>query len=397
VAAVTTDNNGLANIGSETVSSLAGEIILRLESDAPASVDVRATITNGAAANLHLVTQPSGLSEPDSTLRPGAKLQLVDDAGNGVPGRPIVAMLCEARTEFETPEERDSVNSGVRTMIAGQRTRTTAASILDSDACSRNALTAATLGGTTLVVTDRDGFATFSDLSIKGRKAAYRIVFGLGSAMQLETFTGLIEHDPEAESGRSTVVISAIKSIAGVAPENEFFDLRFMFRYTRHWFSLAAVDVSLTDRSTDTPTSTQKAVSDATMSFNYQSPLSKPRLSDGRYDRAVFAGLGLRVFRTLPYVGAHLGSLELGGSPFQGSMGTLGYYRRFDDNEYTIGEETLKAARSNLFVDFFVRSSTIAFFETLNIRGTLLLPIEKEKGIESRIAIAVPLGTVRVF
>lgn len=62
-----------------------------------------------------------------------------------------------------------------------------------------------------------------------------------------------------------------------------------------------------------------------------------------------------------------------------------------------VNGDSINTTRSNLGVEFFLRSSMVDFFRLLTIRGSVLMPLERKGDITSRIAIAVPVGTIYPF
>ena len=108
-------------------------------------------------------------------------------------------------------------------------------------------------------------------------------------------------------------------------------------------------------------------------------------------------GVQVRIFNTLPYWGAHFGSVEHAGSPFNGSSATFGVLHRMTDTLSVVQGDTLVSEPWNLFADFFLTSSSIAFFKALNLRGGVLLPLKGGKKLDSRIVVSVPVGTINLF
>ena len=111
----------------------------------------------------------------------------------------------------------------------------------------------------------------------------------------------------------------------------------------------------------------------------------------------MFAGVMLRVFTTLPYYGVTFGSVEHGASPFQGSTFSLSVLHRMSDTLNVVGVDTVTSTPMNILADFFLRSSTIDFFKTLNLRGGFLLPLHAGSKLQSRIVVSVPVGTLNLF
>ncbi|MBI4420625.1 MAG: hypothetical protein HY560_07350 [Gemmatimonadetes bacterium] len=272
--------------------------------------------------------------------------------------------------------------------------------IEDGDAakCRNDTSGMAALLGTTSISADQRGRAEFTDLAFSGPEGRYRLVFsvrGLPDSIAGDT-SDVMLYDPGRDLNRSYVVVSAIKSIAGRVPEAEFFDARFRFRYGPTLFALAGFDVSLANRSTDTVRSSQELLTEAHITLNGSLYTSKDSTTS-RPERSLFGGAQLRVFNTLPYWGFHMGSVEHAGSAFEGSTFTLGLLFRLSADTTVVDTEKLIAEKVNVFTDFFLRSTVIPFFQTLNLRGGVLLPLSGERRVSSRIAVSVPIGTITFF
>lgn len=336
---------------------------------ASASLSVSILVVHGPATRVVITRQPSSQIVSDSVLRVQPIVRALDNAGNAREGVEIQSDICYKRT-------------------------------LDSLSCTGSVRGGALLGNT-VIKTDVNGEARFNDLVVQGPDGYYRLVFrilgGLRDAAGSDT-SGLMLYDADRVFDRSYVVISAIKSIAGRIPSDEFFDVRFRYRYHRNVFALANIDVALSNRGTDTVRSNQQALTEAAVSLNW-SPLSATRLTPvtEERERSLFFGVQLRVFNTLPYWGSHLGSVEHAGSPFTGSSATIGVLHRMADTLGVVGGDTLVSQPWNLFADFFLTSSSIPFFKALNLRGGILLPLKGGRKLDSRIVVSVPVGTINLF
>lgn len=181
-------------------------------------------------------------------------------------------------------------------------------------------------------------------------------------------------------TGRSFVILSLIKSIAGEIPQDEFFDLRLKFggaavqrdafrevacpragldsgivtRLRRRddaiervcgvmehswlrsmmakdrYFTAASVDVSLTTRADTTKAdSTRRRLTDAGLSLNWIAVGDTGITAT----RMWFASARYKIFNTKSFVGGGIGGLELAGSRLEGTHLTLSYlYRVYDDS-----------------------------------------------------------------
>ena len=191
------------------------------------------------------------------------------------------------------------------------------------------------LRGNVLVQSDSVGDATFKDLTFAGPSGKYRLTFAtLHSAQESGDPSGgeqrprscgdtsdIMVYDAERASDRSYVAASAIKSIAGIIPNDEFFEIRGRFRYGPRLFGMASIDVALSNRGSDTVRSTQQALTEAAVSLNYavSSVGTRRTAITDEYDRTLFVGGVVRVFNTLPYLGAQVGSVENATSAFAGA------------------------------------------------------------------------------
>jgi hypothetical protein len=67
------------------------------------------------------------------------------------------------------------------------------------------------------------------------------------------------------------------------------------------------------------------------------------------------------------------------------------------DTMSVLDGDTLTSRPWNIIADFFLRSSSIDFFKTLNLRGGFLLPLRSGTRLQSRIVVSVPVGTLNLF
>ncbi len=315
--------------------------------------------------------EPSPTAAAETLIVRGARIRVSDLGGNDVPGI-SVAVRPLARTGTV-----DTSHFSVGSVISGQ----------------------------TSAETDANGIAQFDSLKIVGPSGSYRLQYvvryqkaggGSDSAM---TWSQTIRHNPDRNSNQSFVVVSAIKTISGVAPKNEFFDLRFRFRFSQNLFGLGQVDFGLSGTG-DSVHSTQHELTEAAVSLNKVVWTYKD-LEIGRVERALYVGPTLVVFNTLPYVGIQFGSIEHAGSAFQGSSMQVAVLSRLSPDTNFVGGDTLFAAKQNLYASFFVRSSTIAFFKALNLRGGVVLPFDfghlKGGRLSTRLVVSVPVGSIDFF
>lgn len=202
----------------------------------------------------------------------------------------------------------------------------------------------------------------------------------------------------EGVQDSSHVLISAIKSISGEVPENEFFALNWRVNYTRRLFTLANVDIALSDAETDTVTSSESRLTEAGISANLDVSAFFDARHRSSYERTVFAGGITKIFNTEAYYGMIAGSIELHESPFFSSYFFAGYLRRFFPvtAQSSIRRDGKRLADDNLYAEFLIHSSEVNFFRYLAVKGGVLIPMLGRKGefedVQFRITIAVPVG-----
>lgn len=375
-----TGPNGVAVFAALTLTGRARQVPISFSTQG-AQVNYSLHLAAGDGERLRITTQPAGRLTYDSAFLARPVVRVLDVAGNVVSAAEVQAELCQ--------------------VVAGDtkgRVRLDGLVGLDVKArsCAMQTVITGSLTGQTSVHTDSSGSAEFRDLRFRGGAGVYLMRFRL-PANDATVETGLMVYDPVRDYDQNYVAISAIKTISGVTPQNEFFDLRFRFRLHDDYHLLAATDLALSNRGTDSVTSSSKRLTEATLLLNRNIYFARAIGTDVP-QRLLYAGGGLKVFNTIPYYGPHIGGIEMGGSPFQGSSLTVGYYQRlFSDTTTVVDSDTLSLARSNIGIDFYLRSSTLEFFKILTIRGTVFLPMVAHGQVSSRIAVAVPVGDIHVF
>jgi hypothetical protein len=247
------------------------------------------------------------------------------------------------------------------------------------------------------------------------------------------------EHDPYFDDRDANFLnASVIKSIAGERPSTEFFDLRFRIqihdrpgwvdtmvvdtvaagsggrprtrmvrigeagaegkrltlrlRQPLTLFTISAIDVALSSVVDSVPGDSaaqreRKKLTEGTLGIYLGLP-AVTRVTENKVVRfrRYFVGPLIKIFSTDPYYGVSAGSVELGGSSLRSSYLFTALLRRF------YPDPALRL--HNFYVEFFLRSSNIDFFEVLSLRGGVLFPLGKEaerQGVTSRIAIEVPV------
>jgi hypothetical protein len=368
----TTDDRGIAEISVKAWRPKAGSTTLGAVVGGRELASKTITITSGSASTLRVIRQPPVRILADSAFQTAPTVKAVDVAGNAVPGVEIHAKLCGRRHNEKAPDDPSCLNPRL----------------------------GAELAGTLVATTNEVGEAEFKDLSFHGRDGQYYISFDASlystTGQPVREKSSIFDYNPDDAFDRSYVTISAIKSIAGIIPENEFFDLRFRFRVAPRMHVLASTDLSLTARNTDSVKSTQKSLTEGGVLANLEVHRRRDPVSDIP-ERAIYLGGQIKVFNTIPYYGAHIGNVELGGSPFHGSSATFALLYRAYRNTVIVNGDTIQPAPKNLMADFFLRSSRIDFFKVLTIRGSILMPLQKEGQLSSRLTIAIPVGQLDIF
>ncbi len=212
----------------------------------------------------------------------------------------------------------------------------------------------------------------------------------------------LVKFDLRADQNPCFFYIGAIKSIAGIKPSTELFDILIKFNYGKGFFSFASIDFAFTEETTeetdDEAEVTKENLTEVGFSLNYD--LNKLFKSQ---DRHIFLGLSAKVFDSVPYAGVHLGSFETSNALFSSYL-MIGYLRRW----YSINQEEndlldKKGYRNNLFIEFSLHSPKLPFIQNIRLKGGVLLPFGDKTGspdendIKFRIAIEIPIGRVIRF
>lgn len=196
-------------------------------------------------------------------------------------------------------------------------------------------------------------------------------------------------------------LISAISTIAGERPENEFFDILFNFHF-KHWMFIGSIDIALSNVENDDLTSTQKELTEATGNILY-------KLGNKNRFRVLGAGGGLKIFNGYTYWGLNFGNFELPSSDMATSFITVGHLRML--REFTTEENNLRfdmgerrLFRDNWFVEFAFHNDNFPVLKHTRIKGGVLIPAHWNKNkpgsqdrITARIVIEVPIGGVHKF
>lgn len=341
-------------------------------------LEIKINASTGAAEKMMVVQQPPITVMVDTAFRAHPIVRVVDAGGNPVKGVEVRAELCAL-----PDEEKGNDKSGDKKPDENQ----------GKECINRKQLAA--LNGPASALSNEHGDARFDSLAMTGRKGNYQLRF-IVDGLRDTAKSSILVYKPDYVFDHSYVTISAIKSIAGVTPSSEFFDLRFRFRIAPDFSVVAATDLALSARGTDSVKSQQRSVTEGGVWANVE-PFRWRDPANDIPERAITFGAQMKVFNTVPYYGVHIGEMELGGSAFHGSTVSFGYVAAAYRNQVVVEGDTINPANRNLIADFYVRSSKIEFFKVLTIRGSILMPLIKSGALSSRIAIAIPVGTLERF
>lgn len=193
----------------------------------------------------------------------------------------------------------------------------------------------------------------------------------------------------------SFIFISAIKSIAGKEPSSEFIDINCKFNLVSKSFALVSMDLAFSTTQVDTLQETEKTLTEAGLSLNYEFANSIDSL------RTFILGLSMKIFDGIPFAGIQLGSIETHKkSPVFTSFCLGGYLLRLNSIDEEINRtQDVKDSYHNFYVEFALHSNNLDFLKHLRIKGGILLPISnwKVNGFESRIVLEVPIGKKAKF
>ncbi len=208
----------------------------------------------------------------------------------------------------------------------------------------------------------------------------------------------LVKLDLRADQNPCFFYIGAIKTIAGIKPSTELFDIFIKFNYWKGTFSFASVDFAFTEKTDDEAAVKPRNLTEAGFSFNFDlNKLLKLQ------DRHMFLGFSTKVFDNDPYYGVHFGSFETNDTLFS-SYFMVGYLRRWyriNQKENAILDK--KEFKQNLFIEFALHSQKLPFIQNIRLKGGILLPFQDRTGIPNendikvRIVIEIPIGKVIRF
>ncbi len=201
----------------------------------------------------------------------------------------------------------------------------------------------------------------------------------------------------------SFIFISAIRSVAGEAQPNEFFDLNLKFNYLKRMFTLFGLDLQLAPAD-----SGQVRITEGMLTANWFVN-SQQMLRSGDINRAFFLGGGLKIFNQYPYMGVHCGSIEINGPLFT-SYGLVGFYRNAYAGYATQALDGPVNFRNNVYAEFALafdnKKSIAAILSDIRIKLGMLFPFTdsdndtvktQAKDVQYRLVLEVPIGGIYKF
>jgi hypothetical protein len=354
---------------------------------------VELVVSHGDPHRIRILQQPSTSIVADSAFELVPIVRVEDAAGNAVPNVTVTMRLCQPKHPNDPCKDTSPTASALLTagLVAG------------GTPSSVDAL--GFIRGQTSRVSDTLGVVRFDSLAVVGPPGCYTLEFrrfDMSDNAKGE-FSNPMCYDVDRAYNRNFVIISAIRSIAGsVTPPDEFFDIRFRFRFGREWHGMVHSDLSVVRRSiedVDSVRSTTKRLVDAALLLNWTDDkyMQIRDALSGTPERFLFIGAQLRLFATVPYIGAHVGSVELARSLFHGSSLSFGLVTPLQRMPVRVENEPFRPTPANIVIDAFLRSSGVDFLKYLNIRGGVLIPMTKGQRPASRIVLAVPVGGLISF
>jgi hypothetical protein len=274
------------------------------------------------------------------------------------------------------------------------------------------------------------------ELKLSDSTADYTIVFVNGN---------------EVIKNSNILLAALIKSLAGARPQDELVDFFLKLNYTREkkWFSLLGADAGIgSNRDTTQSDATGLfRINEAIGNFNYafynRKPYKPLKLPDSlvsihlagsnltpamqkmmfraekmkiidslkkenvrRFDdlkRTAFTGVGLKIFGSIPYVGAHFGSMEINGPLFASYIFVGYYYAPYKQTVVSKDSLTYTSFHNNIYLEAALNafgSNVPSVLKTLKIKFGIMFPLKGKdaddspgtKDIISRLAIEIPFG-----
>lgn len=379
--------DGSATFGRVRARATAGKSLLVASMGGKAD-SVSVEIVSGPAFTLRALQQPPAQIVADSVILPAPSLVVSDVAGNL-----LAKIAVSAEVVACSPPKPMATTPDSAKMLK---------MMLDKLAQGGSGIPNAT--NTSNAVTDEKGIAEFKDLLFVGKDGCWRIRYLVGTLPPM--FSRDMRYDAQRAYNKSFVIISGIKSIQGVSPTDELVDVRFRYRLNSGFHVLVNSDIGLKrtfdkekkDSLVDVQGSKDLQIGEAAIWLNYTRK-DWPVIDSASDipERYPYAGLNLRVFATVPYVGVHVGSVELVRSKFHGSMANVGFERALSTIPVKVGDVVIRPSKYNLLLEAFVRSDGIDFFKYLSIKGTLMIPTERGRRPITRIAFGIPIGGLITF
>lgn len=285
----------------------------------------------------------------------------------------------KALTKLEVLDLRDNQLSGSIPPELGKLTKLT---VLD--------LRANKLSGS--IPSELGNLTKLKVLGLGGNQLSGSIPPELGNLRYLQKLDRRADHNP------CFFYIGGIKSVAGIKPSTELFDIFIKFNYWKGAFSFASIDFAFTEKTDDEDEVKPANLTEAGFSLNYVlNKLLKLK------DRHLFLGFNAKVFDNDPYFGVHFGNLEMNDALFS-SYFTIGYLRRL----YSINPEEnaildVKEFKHNLFIEFALHSPKLPFIQNMRLKAGILLPFRDKTGspdvndMKFRIVLEIPIGGVIRF
>lgn len=213
-----------------------------------------------------------------------------------------------------------------------------------------------------------------------------------------------ITTESEYKPNANFIFLSAIRSVAGQAQTNEFFDLNLKFNYLGRWFTLFGLDLSLSPAD-----SGQLRINEGLVTVNCFWN-TENTLFDGSLSRAFFMGAGAKIFNQEPYLGVHVGSLEING-PLFSSYALIGYYVNAYGGYATIpNNQDAINFRNNIYSEFTLafdnKKNVVGILSDIRIKLGMMFPFTNNskdivkpgsKDIQYRLVLEVPIGGIFKF
>ncbi|MFN0180540.1 MAG: hypothetical protein ACKVZ0_17200 [Gemmatimonadales bacterium] len=250
------------------------------------------------------------------------------------------------------------------------------------------------IAGPSRFTTGLDGRVELKDVGISGREGVYYLLFRAGD---VAIGSELTTYNADYSYRRNFIEIGAIRSLAGLKPADEFFAIRTRFRLNWKLFASLNSDIALSNRSNaDSVSSNQRRLTEASAAVDWV-PWHVKDPATNIPERGFGVGLAVQVFNTVPYASLRFSAVELKNSILDGSNLSVGYAHGLYQTPIVVDGEVVRPRPHNFIADVYLRSGTVDFFKVLTIRASFLLPVGKGSPLRSRIAVIVPIQTIKWF